>query len=274
MKKHLSTIILVLILVTGLSLMLYPTLSEYWNTYHQSRIISDYTKVVEEIDTEEYARMWQEAEEYNRELAEDGNCWKMTEEEKQRYYSLLNVGGTGIMGYIEIPKIKCSLPIYHGTDKSILQIAIGHIGGSSLPVGGDSTHCVLSGHSGLPSAKLFTNLDQMKKGDIFLLKILNKTLAYEVDQIKTVLPEESDDLEIEEGKDLCTLVTCSPYGVNSHRLLVRGHRVAYTEKQEQQVETPKTFWEKIVDFAEGIKRRTTEWLIWFVEGVKEKWLRK
>ncbi len=274
MKKHLSTIILVLILLTGLSLMLYPTVSEYWNRYHQSRLISEYTEDVKELDTEEYTRMWQDAEEYNRELARDGNCWNMTEDEKQRYYSLLNIGGTGVMGYIKIPKIKCSLPIYHGTDKSILQVAIGHIEGSSLPVGGSSTHCVLSGHRGLPSAKLFTNLDQMEKGDIFLLKILNETLAYKVDQIKVVLPEEIDDLKIEEGKDLCTLVTCTPYGVNSHRLLVRGHRVAYTEKQEHRIEKPKTFWEKIVDFAEKIRRRIKEWLIWFVEGVEKKWLRK
>ena len=275
MKKHLSTIILVLILLTGLSLVLYPTVSEYWNMYHQSRIISDYTDNVEEIDPEEYARMWQEAQEYNRELARDGNCWKMTEEQKQKYYSVLNVGGTGVMGYIEIPKIHCSLPIYHGADETILQVAVGHIEGSSLPVGGSSTHCVLSGHRGLPSAKLFTDLDQMEKGDIFLLKILNETLAYEVDQIKTVLPEEMDNLKIEEGEDFCTLVTCTPYGVNSHRLLVRGHRTEYTEEvQEQLAEPPKTFWEKIVDLADKIKRRSIEWLIWLVEGVKEKWLRR
>lgn len=275
MKKHLSTIILVLILLTGLSLVLYPTVSEYWNMYHQSRIISDYTDDVEEIDEEEYARMWQEAQEYNRELARDGNCWKMTKEQKQKYYSVLNVGGTGVMGYIEIPKIHCSLPVYHGADESILQVAVGHIEGSSLPVGGSSTHCVLSGHRGLPSAKLFTDLDQMEKGDIFLLKILNETLAYEVDQIKTVLPEEMDNLKIEEGEDLCTLVTCTPYGVNSHRLLVRGHRTEYTEEvQEQLAEPPKTFWQKIVDLADKIKRRSIEWLIWLVEGVKEKWLRR
>ncbi len=275
MKKHLSTIILVLILLTGLSLVLYPTISEYWNMYHQSRIISDYTDDVEEIDEEEYARMWQEAQAYNSELARDGNCWKMTEEQKQKYYSVLNVGGTGVMGYIEIPKIHCSLPVYHGADESILQVAVGHIEGSSLPVGGSSTHCVLSGHRGLPSAKLFTDLDQMEKGDIFLLKILNETLAYEVDQIKTVLPEEMDNLKIEEGEDLCTLVTCTPYGVNSHRLLVRGHRTEYTEEvQEQLAEPPKTFWQKIVDLADKIKRRSIEWLIWLVEGVKEKWLRR
>lgn len=275
MKKHLSTIILVLILLTGLSLVLYPTVSEYWNMYHQSRIIADYTDDVEEIDEEEYARMWQEAQEYNRELARDGNCWKMTEEQKQKYYSVLNVGGTGVMGYIEIPKIHCSLPVYHGADETILQVAVGHIEGSSLPVGGNSTHCVLSGHRGLPSAKLFTDLDQMEKGDIFLLRILNETLAYEVDQIKTVLPEEMDNLKIEEGEDFCTLVTCTPYGVNSHRLLVRGHRTEYTEElQEQLAESPKTFWEKIVDLADKIKRRSIEWLIWLVEGVKEKWLRR
>ena len=154
----------------------------------------------------------------------------MTDEERAQYESLLNVSGNGIIGYIEIPSINCSLPIYHGTDEAILQIAVGHIEGTSLPVGGSGTHCVLSGHRGLPSARLFTDLDKMVIGDTFLMRVLDETLTYEVDQIRIVLPYEMDDLEIEEGKDYCTLVTCTPYGINSHRLLVRGHRI---ENQEE-----------------------------------------
>ena len=154
----------------------------------------------------------------------------MTDEERTKYESLLNVSGYGIIGYIEIPSINCSLPIYHGTDEAILQIAVGHIEGTSLPVGGSGTHCVLSGHRGLPSARLFTDLDKMVIGDTFLMRVLDETLTYEVDQIRIVLPYEMDDLEIEEGKDYCTLVTCTPYGINSHRLLVRGHRI---ENQEE-----------------------------------------
>ena len=144
----------------------------------------------------------------------------------------MDVSGTGIMSYIEIPKIKCSLPVYHGTDEGVLQIAVGHIEGSSLPVGGLNTHCVLSGHRGLPSAKLFSNLDKLEEGDIFMIRTLDQTLTYEVDQIRIVLPDEVEDLKIEEGKDLCTLVTCTPYGINTHRLLVRGHRVANQEEAE------------------------------------------
>ena len=150
----------------------------------------------------------------------------MTEAEEEEYESLLDVTGTGVMGYVEIPKLKTSLPIYHGTDAAVLQIAIGHLAGSSLPVGGEGTHCVLTGHRGLPSAKLFRNLDEMVEGDTFSLHVLDQTLTYEVDQIRVVEPQELDDLEIEEGQDYCTLVTCTPYGVNSHRLLVRGHRIA------------------------------------------------
>jgi sortase A len=153
----------------------------------------------------------------------------MSEEEEEEYNSQLDISGTGIMAYIEIPKINCSLPIYHGTDEATLQIAIGHIPGSSLPVGGESTHCVISGHRGLPSAKLFTNLDQMEVGDTFMIHVLNETLTYEVDQILTVLPNELQELQIQEGEDLCTLVTCTPYGVNTHRLLVRGHRIPNEE---------------------------------------------
>ena len=224
-RKHFTTILLVLILLTGVSLLLYPTVSDYWNSFHQSQAIASYVEAVAEIDNTDYEKMWQEAVAYNEKLKDNSGRWTPTDEELEEYERLLNVSDTGIMGYIEIPKIKVSLPIYHGTDEAILQIAIGHIPGSSLPVGGKGTHCVVSGHRGLPSAKLFTDLDQMEEGDLFMMRILDETLTYEVDQIRIVEPEELSDLEIDEDKDLCTLVTCTPYGINSHRLLVRGHRV-------------------------------------------------
>lgn len=224
-RKHFTTILLVLILLTGVSLLLYPTVSDYWNSFHQSQAIASYVEAVAEIDNTDYEKMWQEAVAYNEKLKENSGRWTPTDEELEEYERLLNVSDTGIMGYIEIPKIKVSLPIYHGTDEAILQIAIGHIPGSSLPVGGKGTHCVVSGHRGLPSAKLFTDLDQLEEGDLFMMRILDETLTYEVDQVRIVEPEELSDLEIDEDKDLCTLVTCTPYGINSHRLLVRGHRV-------------------------------------------------
>ena len=224
-RKHFTTILLVLILLTGVSLLLYPTVSDYWNSFHQSRAIASYVEAVAEIDNTDYEKMWQEAVAYNEKLKDNSGRWMPTDEELEEYERLLNVSDTGIMGYIEIPKIKVSLPIYHGTDEAILQIAIGHIPGSSLPVGGKGTHCVVSGHRGLPSAKLFTDLDQLEEGDLFMMRILDETLTYEVDQVRIVEPEELSDLEIDEDKDLCTLVTCTPYGINSHRFLVRGHRV-------------------------------------------------
>lgn len=226
MKKHLPTIFLILIFCIGLSLLLYPTVSDYWNSLHQSRAIASYVDAVAELDNDTYEGILANAREYNEKLAENGNDWILTEKQKKEYDKLLNIGDTGIMSYIEIPSIGCSLPIYHGTDEAVLQIAIGHIEGSSLPVGGESTHCVLSGHRGLPRAKLFTDLDKLKEGDIFMLRTLDETLTYEVDQILIVLPNQLEALEIEEGQDYCTLVTCTPYGVNSHRLLVRGHRIA------------------------------------------------
>ena len=228
-KKNLSSIILVLIFIIGLSLLLYPSFSDYWNSFHQSRAIASYAQTVTTIDDDQYEKMWAQAQEYNTTLAKKQNRWVLSEEEYEEYEDLLNIGGTGIIGYIEIPNIKVSLPIYHGVDEAVLQIAVGHIEGSSLPVGGEGTHCVISGHRGLPSAKLFTNLDEMEEGDLFMMRVLDETLTYEVDQIRIVEPEDLSALEIEEGKDLCTLVTCTPYGINSHRLLVRGHRVENME---------------------------------------------
>ena len=227
MKKKSSfvTAILIAALLAGALLLLYPTVSDYWNSFHQSRAIASYAEQVADLDDTTYDQIWADARAYNETLDNSTSRFVMTEEQKKIYEALLNIADNGVMGSIEIPKIKCNLPIYHGTDEAVLQIAIGHVQGSSLPADGESTHCVLSGHRGLPSAKLFSDLDQLTEGDVFLLRVLDETLTYEVDQIRTVLPDELDDLAIEEGKEYCTLVTCTPYGINSHRLLVRGHRV-------------------------------------------------
>ena len=225
MKTSRSTQILILIFVIGLGLLLYPSVSNYWNSFHASRAIASYAEAVSEIDTAEYEHLWQGAVDYNKELHNKANRWVLSDAERTHYESLLDISGTGIMGYIEIPKIRVSMPIYHGVDESVLQVAVGHIEGSSLPVGGEGTHCLLSGHRGLPSAKLFTDLDQLVEGDVFMLQVLDEVLTYEVDQIHIVLPDELQDLELIPGEDLCTLITCTPYGINSHRMLVRGHRI-------------------------------------------------
>lgn len=225
MKKHFSTVILIFVFLIGLSLLLYPSLSNYWNSFHASRAVASYSEEVANLDEEEYRRMLEEAKEYNRTLLGRGNQYTLSEERKNEYNDLLNLGGTGIMGYIEIESLGVSLPIYHGTDDAVLQIGVGHLDWTSLPVGGEGTHCVISGHRGLPSAKLFTNLDKMSVGDTFVLRVLDEVLTYEVDQILIVEPDDTEALQIEQGKDLCTLVTCTPYGINTHRLLVRGHRV-------------------------------------------------
>ena len=248
-KKHISTIIIALIFLAGLGFLLYPTVSNLWNRAHQSRAIATYTKQVEKLDDSQNKEMLKAARKYNKSLLKKSDHWKLSKKDKKKYESLLDVSGTGIMGYIEVPKIDCSLPIYHGTDEGALQIAIGHLEGRSLPVGGKSTHCVLSGHRGLPSARLFTDLDQMEEGDVFVLNVLGRKLAYEVDQIKVVLPDEMSDLEIVQGKDLCTLVTCTPYGINTHRLLVRGHRTKYIEETVVRVQK------------EAEKKETGIWLL-------------
>ena len=227
MKKKSSfvTVILIAAFFIGALLLLYPTISDFWNSFHQSRAIASYAEQVADLDENAYDRLWEDARIYNKTLGDRMNRFVMGEEQKKAYAALLNIADNGVMGYIEIPKVRCNLPIYHGTDEAVLQVAIGHVPGSSLPVGGESTHCVLSGHRGLPSAKLFTNLDELETGDVFMLRVLDETLTYEVDQIRTVLPNELGDLAIVEGEYYCTLVTCTPYGINSHRLLVRGHRV-------------------------------------------------
>ena len=223
-KKRLSTVLLVLMFLTGLILLIYPSFSNWWNSLHQSRAIVSYTEKVAHIDQNEYDHILEEAERYNEEIGKTGIRWELTEEEKQEYDNQLDVNGTGVMAYIEIPAIDVLLPVCHGTDENILQTSIGHLEGTSLPVGGEGTHCVLSGHRGLPSARLFTDLDRLAVGDLFMLNVLDEVLTYEVDRIRIVLPGDLSEITIAEGKDYCTLVTCTPYGVNTHRLLVRGRR--------------------------------------------------
>lgn len=233
MKKRLINILLVIIFLVGLSLLLYPTFSDYWNSFHQSRAIASYAETVAQLDNEQYDKIWESAIEYNRSLRQKTGTLALTERELEEYNRQLNVGGDGVMGTIEIPSIDVHLPVYHGTEESVLQVAVGHIDGTSLPTGGIGTHTVLSGHRGLPSAKLFTDLDELVEGDTFILRILDEMLTYEVDQILIVEPQEIDELMIDPEKDLCTLVTCTPYGINSHRLLVRGHRVENEEEAQE-----------------------------------------
>ena len=223
---------LVLVLLTGLAVILYPTVSDYWNSLHQSRAIASYSEAVAKTAPEDYTEQWESAIQYNIELTHNPNRYIPSIEETERYNSLLNIGGTGIMGYIEIPSIQVSLPLYHGTDDSVLQIAVGHIEGTSLPTGGPGTHAVFSGHRGLPSAKLFTNLDRLTNGDIFFIRVLDEIMTYEVDQQLTVVPEDLSALDIDPEMDYVTLVTCTPYGINTHRLLVRGHRIENIEESK------------------------------------------
>ncbi len=226
MKKGVSSnVMLILVFFVGLSLMLYPSISDYWNSFHSTRVVSNYVETVSQIDNTRYDAIMEEARAYNRNLAEKINPYYMKPSELEVYEDQLNVSYNRIMGYIEIDKIDVSLPIYHSVEESVLAVGIGHMEWTSLPVGGENTHCVLSGHRGLPSATLFSDLDQMEVGDTFCLNILDEILTYEVDQILIVDPDEADELRIVPGEDLCTLVTCTPYGINTHRLLVRGHRV-------------------------------------------------
>lgn len=231
-KGSFSTFILILVLIIGLSLLLYPSFSNYWNSRHQNYAIASYSEQIATMDNDKYQECWDSAHAYNESLLDRENTFVLTDGQKAAYDNELNFGNNGIMGYVEIPSINVKLPIYHGTDESVLAVAIGHLEWTSLPVGGESTHCVLSGHRGLPSARLFTDIDQLVVGDYFLLHILDEVLTYEVDQIRIVEPDVTEDLLLQEGKDLCTLVTCTPYGINTHRLLVRGHRVDNLENAQ------------------------------------------
>jgi sortase A len=236
MKKKTSTILLVLLFLAGLSLLLYPSVSDAWNAKHQSGIITEYEAEVSVMDDSVYEEALKAAQAYNKTLASTQNgSLELSDAMRAQYDTMLDVTEDHVMGYVEIPSIKVTLPIYHGTDDAALEAGVGHIEGSSLPVGGESTHCVISGHRGLPSAKLFTNLDQLDVGDTFMLHTLRDTLTYEVDQILIVEPDDTAALMITKGEDLCTLVTCTPYGVNTHRLLVRGHRVPNVEGADLRV---------------------------------------
>ncbi len=230
LKKQIPNIIFGIIFLVGLAVFLYPSVSNYINSKNQSRAISSYQEALSSFTEEDYSKLWDAAYAYNEALVDKRMNFELSDEELSEYNSILDATGTGIIGYIEIENIGVNLPIYHGTDESVLQVGIGHLEGTSFPTGTTSTHAVLSGHRGLPSSKLFSDLDQMIVGDTFLLHILDQTFAYQVDQINIVLPEETSDLAIQPGKEYVTLVTCTPYGVNTHRLLVRAKRVDYNEE--------------------------------------------
>lgn len=224
-RKNLVTVLMSMGMILGIFLLAYPSVANYWNSFHQTRAIASYTETVTHMSHEEYKAILDDAKAYNERLAETGMRWVMTDAEREEYNSKLKIEGTDVMAFVSIPKFHIRCPIYHGTDEVVLQVAVGHLEGSSLPVGGKSTHCLISGHRGLPSARLFTDISKMKEGDTWTITVLNETLTYECDQIRTVLPDDLTDLQIIEGEDLCTLITCTPYGINSHRLLVRGHRI-------------------------------------------------
>ena len=225
LKKHFLTMIIMIVMLVGIGLLLYPSVANYWNQFHQTRAIMAYNDTVSSLSTEDYEKILNDAKEYNKKLGETGIVWKMSKAQKAEYEKQLAVDSSGIMGYVSVPKFHIKLPVYHGTNESVLQIAIGHLEQTSLPVGGESSHCEVSGHRGLPSARLFTDIDKIKEGDTWTMNVLNETLTYECDQIRIVEPEDLSNLQIAKGKDYCTLITCTPYGVNTHRLLVRGHRI-------------------------------------------------
>lgn len=244
MKRKISTFLFGLLFLTGFGILIYPTVSDQWNTYRQNQLISSYETRVSDLTEEDFTEEWNKANAFNATLAqnnlygdvfgEDGTDIKTTE-----YWKILNVAGDGVMGYLSIPKINIKLAIYHGTADDVLQTGVGHLNGTKLPVGGESTHSVLAAHRGLPSARLFTDIDQMKKGDMFYIHVLDETLAYQVDEILDMVDKDDREtldkvLQIQQGKDQVTLFTCTPYGVNSHRLLVRGTRVPYNGEEEME----------------------------------------
>lgn len=227
-KRDYSNIILVLIFFIGLSVLLYPTVSDYWNSKVQSRAIVDYEAMLKDLTPEDYTAVFAQADQYNEQIRQIAYPL-MYHDQVPGYEETLNVTGNGIMGYVTIPKIQVELPVYHGTGEAVLNVASGHVQGTSLPVGGLSTHAVLSAHRGLPSARLFTDLDKLEVGDVFTVTVLDRLLTYQIDKIQIVRPNEVDALYVTEGEDYCTLVTCTPYGINTHRLLVRGTRVETPE---------------------------------------------
>ena len=233
-KKSFSPVdlILILLFLCGAAVIAYPSLSDWWNSFHQSRAAAGYEKKIEGMDQDQIRSLWDKASSYNRRLSRSEDRFHPSKKEERAYRQLLDVSGTGIMASLIIPDIHVNLPVYHGTGEEVLQKAIGHLEGTSLPVGGSGTHSVLSGHRGLPSARLFSDIDQLKKGDRFMVSTLGRMLTYEVDQVKVVLPDQMEDLGIEEGEDYMTLLTCTPYGINTHRLLVRGKRVEGEDKDK------------------------------------------
>ena len=263
MKSKLNKLIIGIIFLAGLSLLLYPFVANQWNNHRQKQLISSYEQSVSDKDAAheiDYDAELQKAKAYNEALLPsilpDSFAVAEASEEDKTYMDALNIAGDEVMGIVEIPKINIKLPIYHTTDEEVLKQAAGHLEGSSLPVGGESTHAVISAHRGLPSASLFTDLDQLKKGDHFLIHVLNETLCYEVDKISVVKPEETSSLAVEEGQDLVTLLTCTPYGVNTERLLIRGHRVPYVEQEVADEKTPLS----------GISLHTN-YLLWVIIGL-------
>ncbi len=236
-KRFFPIAVFAVLLAVCAGIFFWPEISDRWYRCRQKKVIAQYKKTASETGRTEEQSILAEAEAYNRTLLEKHFSYEITEQEKRTYDSVLDITGTGVMGYIEIPKIDVALPIYHGSNEKILQKAIGHIEGSSLPVGGTGTHTVLTGHRGLPTAKLFTDIDQLEEGDRFMIRVLNRTMTYEVDQILTVLPDETEELDIDPNKDYCTLITCTPYGVNTHRLLVRGTRMPERAQEQTEYET-------------------------------------
>ena len=247
MKKKIPGIIFGLMFLIGFGILVYPTVADQWNTYRQSRLISSYERTISDMEPEDFTAEWEKAQAFNDTLTQNSIYGDVFGEEDQEledtdYWQVLNVGGDGVMGYLSIPKINIKLSIYHGTSDEVLQTGVGHLNGTKLPIGGESTHSVLAAHRGLPSARLFTDIDQLEKGDMFYIHVLDETLAYQVDQILDMVDKDDHEtlekaLQIEEGKDQVTLFTCTPYGVNSHRLLVRGTRVPYNGEEET-VSTP------------------------------------
>ena len=242
MKKKIPGIIFGLMFLIGFGILVYPTVADQWNTYRQSRLISSYERTISDMEPEDFTAEWEKAQAFNDTLTQNSIYGDVFGEEDQEledtdYWQVLNVGGDGVMGYLSIPKINIKLSIYHGTSDEVLQTGVGHLNGTKLPMGGENTHSVLAAHRGLPSARLFTDIDQLEKGDMFYIHVLDETLAYQVDQILDMVDKDDHEtlekaLQIEEGKDQVTLFTCTPYGVNSHRLLVRGTRVPYTGEEE------------------------------------------
>ncbi|WP_072447264.1 class C sortase [Blautia sp. Marseille-P3201T] len=258
MKRKISNILFGLMFLIGFGVLVYPTVSDQWNTYRQNRLISNYKSTVEEMTEVDFSEEWEKAEAFDAALVQNNLYGDVFGEddgelENTEYWQVLNVADDGIMGYLSIPKINVKNAIYHGTGDKVLQTGIGHLNGTKLPIGGESTHSVLAAHRGLPTARLFTDIDQLKKGDMFYIHVLDKTFAYQVDQILDMVDKDDHEtlenaLQIEEGKDQVTLFTCTPYGVNSHRLLVRGTRVPYNGEEEAETSVAETMLKTIQNY--------------------------